>query len=76
MPLTIKTIHNVYSFPYGLCIEMSIFTDEYEVMPLSQGSDEGFGSDPKTPISFTGLLNRSGSMTPSQRLWQNENIPR
>ncbi|XP_053396986.1 uncharacterized protein LOC123552830 [Mercenaria mercenaria] len=48
---------------------------DHEVMPLSQGSDEGFGSDPKTPISFTGLLNRSGSMTPSQRVWQSENIP-
>ena len=42
----------------------------------SQGSDEGLGSDPRTPVSFTGLLNRSGTMTPSRRTWDGENIPR
>lgn len=42
----------------------------------SQDSDEGLGSDPRTPVSFTGLLNRSGSATPSRRTWDYENIPR
>ncbi|XP_052808091.1 uncharacterized protein LOC128236972 isoform X1 [Mya arenaria] len=48
-----------------------------DVQPVmgSQGSDEGVGSTPRTPVTFTGLLNRSGTMTPSQQVWDAENIP-
>ncbi|KAL4233690.1 DNA polymerase zeta catalytic subunit [Mactra antiquata] len=48
-----------------------------EVIGGSQSSDEGFNSNLQSPqsTSFTALLNRSGSMTPSQQIWQLENIP-
>ncbi|KAH3835836.1 hypothetical protein DPMN_109202 [Dreissena polymorpha] len=49
---------------------------EADAVILSQGSEKGHGFLPKTPVSFTGLLNRSGSVTPSQQLWDFENIPR
>lgn len=54
-----------------------IFTVD-EVLAASQGSDEGIDSKLQSPLStsFTSLLNRSGSMTLSQQIWEHENIPR
>ena len=47
-----------------------------EPILCSQGSDEGIGSDPKTPSNVSTLLSRTSSLTPAVKFWDYENIPR